>query len=106
MKLIGRYPMLILGGIVISFESALAEVCPVFRPPMSQGGTKSSTTTNNAQGYFVPNTSAATATETPIRDLPFSIQVVLLQVIEDRNVTELGSALQTIPGIIPLGRLR
>lgn len=38
------------------------------------------------EGYSVPNASTATRTDTPIRDIPQSIQVVPRQVLEDRNV--------------------
>ncbi|MDS3862283.1 hypothetical protein RIF25_15900 [Thermosynechococcaceae cyanobacterium BACA0444] len=100
--------MLILGAVAIPFEVALAEVCPVLLPCMIQDGAKISATETekNMQGYFVPNSSAATGTETPIRDVPFSIQVVPQPVIKDRNVTTLGGALQTVPGVVPLGRQR
>jgi iron complex outermembrane recepter protein len=50
--------------------------------------------------YYVPNASTATGTDTPIKDTPLSIQVVPQQVLKDRNVTELGDALETVPGVV------
>jgi iron complex outermembrane recepter protein len=44
-------------------------------------------TGEGARGYRVPNAGTATRTDTPIRDISASIQVVLHQVIEDRNVS-------------------
>lgn len=44
--------------------------------------------------YFVPNASTATRTDTPILEIPQSIQVIPRQVLEDRQVTRLDQALQ------------
>lgn len=55
------------------------------------------------QGYFVPNASTATRTDTPLIDIPQSIQVVPQQLIRDRNTTELEGALETVPGVVPAG---
>jgi iron complex outermembrane recepter protein len=51
-------------------------------------------------GYRVPNATTGTRTETPIRDIPQSIQVVPRQVFEDQNITELGDALRNVSGVI------
>jgi iron complex outermembrane recepter protein len=50
--------------------------------------------------YFVPSSSTATGTDTPLLDVPQSIQVVPQQVIRDRNVRELGDALRTVTGVV------
>jgi iron complex outermembrane receptor protein len=50
--------------------------------------------------YRPPNSSTATRTDTPIRDIPQSIQVIPRQLLEDQNLTRVGDALQTIPGVI------
>jgi iron complex outermembrane receptor protein len=54
--------------------------------------------TGEQDGYRVPNASSATRTDTPIRDIPSSIQVVPRQVIEDRGITNVGEALQNTSG--------
>jgi iron complex outermembrane recepter protein len=51
------------------------------------------------RGYRVPNTSTATRTDTPIRDVPASIQVVPQEVIRDRNVRNVTEALETVSGV-------
>jgi iron complex outermembrane receptor protein len=51
------------------------------------------------ENYRVPNATTATRTDTPIRDVPQSIQVVPQQVLEDRQVTELNDALRNVSGI-------
>ncbi len=53
--------------------------------------------------YYVPDASTATGTDTPIKNTPLSIQVVPQEVIEDRNVRELGDALETVGGVIENG---
>ena len=54
-------------------------------------------------GYNPTDSSTAIGTDTPIKDTPLSIDVIPQQVIEDRNVRELGDALETVPGIIEAG---
>ncbi|MBR8827413.1 MAG: TonB-dependent siderophore receptor [Gomphosphaeria aponina SAG 52.96 = DSM 107014] len=55
------------------------------------------------ENYFVRDASTATGTDTPIFDIPQSIQVVPQRIIRDRNVTELGDALETVPGVVSAG---
>ncbi len=49
--------------------------------------------------YFVPEASTATRTETPLRDIPQSIQVIPRQLLDDRNTTDLRDALETLSGV-------
>lgn len=55
-------------------------------------------------GYNVPNASTATRTDTPLRDIPQSIQVVPQQVLDDRNVRNVTQALETV-GVVDAGSL-
>ncbi|NWF59552.1 MAG: TonB-dependent siderophore receptor [Fischerella sp.] len=55
--------------------------------------------TGEQDGYNVPDASTATRTDTPIRDIPQSIQIVPRQVIEDRDVRNLNEALETVSGV-------
>lgn len=50
------------------------------------------------EDYFVPNASTATRTDTPILDVPASIQVIPQQVLEDQQVTDLDDALRNVSG--------
>ncbi|NJM23941.1 MAG: TonB-dependent siderophore receptor, partial [Richelia sp. SM1_7_0] len=59
--------------------------------------------TAERDGYRVPNSSTATKTDTPLRDIPQSIQVIPQQVLEDRNVRELREALETAGGVTSTG---
>ncbi|MBE9168809.1 TonB-dependent siderophore receptor [Pleurocapsales cyanobacterium LEGE 06147] len=53
------------------------------------------------ESYFVPDASTATRTDTPIRDIPQSIQVVPQEVIEDQGITRIGDALRNVSGVTP-----
>ncbi|HAX85137.1 MAG TPA: TonB-dependent siderophore receptor [Cyanobacteria bacterium UBA11370] len=50
-------------------------------------------------GYRVPEATSATRTDTPIRDIPQSIQVVPEQVLEDRQVQRVEEALENVSGV-------
>jgi iron complex outermembrane recepter protein len=57
--------------------------------------------TNQQPGYRVPNATTGTKTDTPLRDIPQSIQVIPRQVLEDRNLTRLDRVSDTTPGAQP-----
>ncbi|HCF29076.1 MAG TPA: TonB-dependent siderophore receptor, partial [Cyanobacteria bacterium UBA11049] len=50
-------------------------------------------------GYLVPEASTATRTDTPLRDIPQSIQIVPQQVLEDQNADRLRDALRNVSGV-------
>lgn len=51
------------------------------------------------RGYRVPNASTATKTDTPLRDIPGSIQVIPRQLLEDQNTIRIQEALENVSGI-------
>jgi iron complex outermembrane receptor protein len=51
------------------------------------------------RGYRVPNSSVGTRTDTPLRDIPQSIQVVPQQVLRDQQANRLEEALRNVPGV-------
>ncbi|MEM1369946.1 MAG: TonB-dependent receptor, partial [Cyanobacteria bacterium P01_H01_bin.15] len=55
--------------------------------------------------YFVPNASTATRTDTPLRDIPQSIQVIPRQVIEDQQATAIEDVLENAAGVTFLSNL-
>lgn len=61
------------------------------------------TAERETEGYQVEAATTATGTDTPLKDIPQSIQVVPQEVIEDRNVVELGEALETVGGVVEAG---
>ena len=52
------------------------------------------------EGYNPSSATTATRTDTPLRDIPQSIQVVPRQVIEDRNTRTVTEAVETVSGVI------
>ena len=55
------------------------------------------------EGYNPTDSSTATGTDTPLRDTPFSVQIIPREVIEDRDAAELGDALETAGGVVSFG---
>ncbi|MEH2071693.1 MAG: TonB-dependent siderophore receptor [Nostoc sp.] len=55
--------------------------------------------TGEQDGYRVPNISVGTRTDTPLRDIPQSIQVVPQEVLRDQNVTNINEALRNVSGV-------
>lgn len=53
------------------------------------------------QGYRATVATTANKTATPIKETPFSVQVVTRELIEDRGVTTFGEAVRTVPGLTP-----
>ena len=51
------------------------------------------------EGYTVPDATTATRTDTPLRDIPQSIQVVPREVLEDQQITRLDDALRNVSGV-------
>ncbi|WP_138501952.1 TonB-dependent siderophore receptor [Nostoc sp. PA-18-2419] len=88
------------------------------QPPVQQPGTQTKpdqpldsqtdkpielVVTGEQDEYRVPNASTATGTDTPIRDIPFSIQVVPQEIIRDQQVTRTEEALRNVSGVTNQG---
>ncbi|MEH2179959.1 TonB-dependent siderophore receptor [Nostoc sp.] len=54
--------------------------------------------TGEQDGYTVPEASTATRTDTPLRDIPQSIQVVPQQVLKDQRITRINEAVRNVSG--------
>jgi iron complex outermembrane recepter protein len=52
-------------------------------------------------GYNVPNSSTGTRTDTLVRDVPQSVQIVPQQVLRDQQVNRLDDALSNVAGVTP-----
>lgn len=59
--------------------------------------------TGEQDDYLVPEASTATRTDTPIFDIPASIQVIPQDVIEDQQATDLRDVLRNLSGVTPSG---
>ncbi|XQQ07490.1 MAG: TonB-dependent receptor plug domain-containing protein [Leptolyngbya sp. IPPAS B-1204] len=51
------------------------------------------------EGYNPSDATVGTRTDTPLRDIPFSIQVIPQQVLEDRQVRSITEGLENAPGV-------
>jgi iron complex outermembrane recepter protein len=69
--------------------------------PEGEGPDEEIVVTGERNRYRAPNASTATKTDTPIRDIPQSIQVVPQQVIEDQQTVSLEDALRNVSGVRP-----
>jgi iron complex outermembrane receptor protein len=55
--------------------------------------------TGQEEGYAPSNATTATRTDTPLRDIPQSIQVVPRQVLDDQQVTDLQDITRNVSGV-------
>ncbi|MDM9379093.1 TonB-dependent siderophore receptor [Chlorogloeopsis sp. ULAP01] len=58
--------------------------------------------TGEQDSYRVPDTSVGTRIDTPLRDIPQSIQVVPQQVLRDRQARSITDGLENVSGITPI----
>jgi iron complex outermembrane recepter protein len=82
----------------VKFEDAIATQ-PTEDNATEEGEEELVVTGQQETGYRVPNASTATRTDTPLRDIPQSIQVVPKQVLQDQKVVRLKEALQNVSGV-------
>lgn len=61
--------------------------------------------TGERDGYRVPTASTATKTDTPVRDIPGSIQVIPRRILEDQKTTRIQEALENVSGVRKQGNL-
>jgi iron complex outermembrane recepter protein len=93
---------LILG--VASVAPPQTQATPTPEPEQPSAATDQSielVVTGEQDSYRVTNAATATKTDTPLRDIPQSIQVIPRQVIEDQRATQLNEALRNVSGVQP-----
>ncbi|MDQ3773503.1 MAG: TonB-dependent siderophore receptor [Pseudomonadota bacterium] len=82
-------------GVLLAAPLARSEE-PVILPEITVTGSTATDT-----GYRTDTATTATKTDTPIFDLPVSIQVVPRELMDDRQVILLQDALETVSGVVP-----
>ncbi|MGD1951889.1 MAG: TonB-dependent siderophore receptor [Leptolyngbyaceae cyanobacterium] len=85
-------------GVRLSVMPGIAEVGETVEP------LRIVVTGEENEGYNPSNASTATRTDTPLRDIPQSIQVVPQQVLEDRQATKITDGLENVSGVILLSQ--
>ncbi|NEQ82491.1 MAG: TonB-dependent siderophore receptor [Moorea sp. SIO2I5] len=94
-------------GLVLSLSTTLAEAeepsVPETTTPETQEPEEEIevvvTQTQAGERYLVPNATTGTRTDTPLRDIPQSIQVIPRQVFQDQQVIRLDDALRNVSGV-------
>lgn len=86
-----------------SVEEKPATAAPQEKPSSQQDDPIELVVTGELSGYRVPNSSTATGTDTPLRDIPQSIQVIPQQILQDRQARSITDGLENISGITPTG---
>ncbi|QKQ73073.1 TonB-dependent siderophore receptor [Nostoc sp. TCL240-02] len=76
---------------------------PEIKTPPSQPSSASDepielVVTGEQDGYSAPEASTGTRTDTPLRDIPQSIQVIPQQVIKDQGITRISDAVRNVSG--------
>ncbi|MGG6269523.1 TonB-dependent siderophore receptor [Leptolyngbya sp. AN03gr2] len=56
--------------------------------------------TGEESRYRVPRSNTGTRTDTPVRDIPQSIQIVPRQVLQDRGINTVGDALENVSSVV------
>jgi iron complex outermembrane receptor protein len=59
--------------------------------------------TGEQEGYRVPNASTATRTDTPLRDVPRSIQVIPDEVLKDQSINTVTDAIRNVSSVVQDG---
>ncbi|UFP93836.1 TonB-dependent siderophore receptor [Gloeobacter morelensis] len=80
-------------------EVTLAQAEPAPAPAQPDAADLDEVTVEGTR-YFRKNTSSATRTDTPILDIPQSVQVIPRQVLEDQQATRLGDAVRNVSGVV------
>ena len=93
---------------VVNISAEAAGLVLSVTPGVAQAGTGDDdalqvVVTGEEDGYAVPNTTTGTRTDTPLRDIPQSIQVIPQEVLEDQGVVRLNDALRNVSGAASTG---
>ncbi|TVP63923.1 MAG: TonB-dependent siderophore receptor [Nodularia sp. (in: Bacteria)] len=86
-------------GLIFAFTSVTTSATEPEQPSAEAQDPIELIVTGVQDTYRIPNSSTATRTDTPLRDIPQAIQVIPRQVIEDQQVTRLDEALRNTSGV-------
>ena len=90
-------------GLVVGVVTATSPTPPTSETPQEDDSIEIVVTGEQDEGYNPSSASTATRTDTPLRDIPQSIQVVPRQAIEDQQITRVGDALENVSGVTNAG---
>jgi iron complex outermembrane recepter protein len=81
-------------------QTERGEETPQKKPTAQQDDAIELVVTGEGDGYRVQEATTGTRTDTPVRDIPQSIQVIPQQIIRDQQVVKLEEALTNVSGLI------
>ncbi|NBD18401.1 MAG: TonB-dependent receptor plug domain-containing protein [Cyanobacteria bacterium] len=89
----------------VTTPSAIADQSPISEPPEEKPAEEPEepielVVTAERESYRAEDATTGTRTETPLRDIPQSIQVVPKEVIEDQQATDLQEIVRNVSGIV------
>lgn len=96
-----RLQMTILSVALLGALGAQAADAPDDAPDIGQAKTLSPVKVDGYAGsdYLIPSTSTATRTDTPLIDIPQTIQVIPKKLLDDQAAQSLGDAMRNAPGV-------
>lgn len=86
---------------VVAVRTEKSPVVSVPVKPTNEDEVEITVTGDRSIPYIAPNATTATRTNTPLRDVPQSIQVIPQQVLRDQQVTRIGEAARNVSGVTP-----
>ncbi|RUR74835.1 TonB-dependent siderophore receptor [Chlorogloeopsis fritschii PCC 9212] len=97
-------------GLVFEITSAATATQPPQQPETPQSEEPAAqqdepielVVTGEQDNYRIPDASVGTRTDTPLRDIPQSIQVVPQQVLRDRQARSITDGLENVSGVNPI----
>ncbi|WP_016877896.1 TonB-dependent siderophore receptor, partial [Chlorogloeopsis fritschii] len=95
-------------GLIFGLTPAATAMQPASETPQEEPSVQQDepielVVTGEQDSYRVPDTSVGTRTDTPLRDIPQSIQVVPQEVLRDRNARNITDGLENVSGITAIG---
>lgn len=88
-------------GVDAPFPSRAADIGTTQRKSAPSWTLETVTVKGQPEGYAVPNSSAATRTDTPLIEIPQSVQVLTNSLLEEQDLRTLGDALVNVSGVTP-----
>jgi iron complex outermembrane receptor protein len=74
---------------------------PAFAQDTASGWTDTITVTGQRKAYAVPDTASATRTDTPVIQIPQSVQTLTRALLQEQDRRTLGEALVNVSGVTP-----
>ncbi len=81
-------------------EDTVTELKPIVVQSGKGGWTVAKTTAGEVDGYRALTATSSTLTDTPLKEVPQSIQVLPRSILDDQTITSVGEALKNVAGAV------